>query len=467
MVAATEMDVLESRITRVEEMLHAIEQRLAALEREPPVGSVAPSIPIDDAPEPSMFDFALIGKSILIVGGAYVLRALTEMGLVPQRAGVALAFVYAMVWIALAGRRVERSRRTAALFAASTAAMIATALIFEATTRFHAVGAVAASARSVVVALALLAVSTRRHDGAFALIAAAMMTFTSIGLAIGTGNVLPPAIAVTMVGIVALSLQMESYVTLTLATVSDFLALALLVMSAFDRVSRSLAASALLAIALPWVIAIERRPRWPESIQTAAVLLIAGGGALLLTFDAFGVAMIASAIAVATVAIGRRSHRAQWTMQAPFWALAATVAILVSHSRTPALLLVGALLFAAFALTPRDAPPARLTLLATITAIVLASVDRLLLADDAGFLAMERSIVIALAATLLSLAGRTSPDAAKLAPIVLALGGVKFLAEDTRAGGAATIAVALAAYGTAMVILSRRKAPQLTLKENA
>jgi hypothetical protein len=81
-------------------------------------------------------------------------------------------------------------------------------------------------------------------------------------------------------------------------------------------------------------------------------------------------------------------------------------------------------------------------------------------------LAMERSVAIAVTAVLLSVLGQVRADAARLAPLVLVLGGIKLLVEDFRTGGAATIAVALAAYGAAMVIIARRRAPHLTLKEN-
>ena len=99
-MAATEIDALEARMTRVEEALHAIEARVATLDHVAQTDSAAPET--DESSEPPLFDFALIGKSVLIVGGAYLLRALTESGLVPQLVGVAMAFLYAMVWMVLA-----------------------------------------------------------------------------------------------------------------------------------------------------------------------------------------------------------------------------------------------------------------------------------------------------------------------------------------------------------------------------
>src|SRR5688500_9898307 len=195
-------------MTRVEEALHAIEARVATLDHVAQTDSAAPET--DESSEPPLFDFALIGKSVLIVGGAYLLRALTESGLVPQLVGVAMAFLYAMVWMVLAARAAARGRRAPALFAASTAAMIAAALIWEATVRFHILGAVPASTLTLVATLPVLTTAVLRRDTAFAFIAAALMTFTSIGLAIGTADVLTPAIAVAVAGVVAWRLQLDS-----------------------------------------------------------------------------------------------------------------------------------------------------------------------------------------------------------------------------------------------------------------
>ncbi|HEX6642400.1 MAG TPA: hypothetical protein VF215_14875, partial [Thermoanaerobaculia bacterium] len=435
------------------------------LEGAPRTESIAAVI--EESASESRFDYALIGRSVLIVGGAYLLRALTEMGFVAQRGGVVLAFLYAMAWIAIADRAFARGRRTAALFDAATAAMIAGALIWEATTRFHIFSALIAAALTAVAAVALLAVAVRHESSVVGSIAATLMTFTAIGVSIGTADVLPAAIAATLVGIAALRLRMESYVTLILALAGDFLALALMIMTMLDRAPRTPAAIALVSMTILWVFAIEVRPRWPESIQTSAALIAGAGSASLIAFDAFTLAIVWSAMAVATAAIGRRTERLQWTLQAPVWALAATMAAFNAGSRTTALWVAGALAAIALALIPALAPLARLTLLGTVTAIILGGANASLSADDAGMLAMERSVMLALAAVLLSLLGRALPEATILARVVLAFAGLKLLVEDFRIGRATTIVIALAAYGTAMLIIARRRTPHSITKENA
>ena len=459
MTTSPEPDSLESRVTRVEEKLRAIERRMEAFGQEPRTESAAPAL--EESPVPDLFDFALVGKSVLIVGGAYLLRALTEVGFLPQRAGVVLALLYAIGWMAIADRALARGRRTVALFDASTAALIAAAVIWEATTRFHVFTLPMAATLTVIAALALIAVAVHRQVGVVALIAAAMTTFACMGLAIGAEDVLPSALAATVVGVVALRLRLETYVTLTLAIVSDFLALALMAMTAIERTPQSLAALALISIAALWVIAIEIRPRSAEMMQTAAALILGGGGASLFAFERPALPILWSMAAVATALLGRLSHRPQWTVQAPFWSIAATLAAFAVEARLTMLLVVGAVTIVALAFTPIESWRSRLVLLGVVTLVGLIGADALLVSADAGVLAMERSVVLALAAVALSFLGGALPEAAILARIVLAFAGLKLLAEDFRAGRATTIVVALAAYGTAMVLIARRRTPRV------
>ena len=428
-MAATENDVLEARLSRMEASLRDVERRLAAIEH---VDAVAE--PVEETSE-AIFDFGLIGRSVLIVGGAYLLRALTEVGLIPQRAGIGLGFVYAMAWIVLADRAMQRGRRTAALYQAATAALIASSLIWEATTRFRAFPPFAGSLLAAIAAIALLAVAKRHESNAFAWIAVATTTFTLVGLAIGTGDVLPPAIAAVVIGLVA------RQASPTLIVISDFFLLAMIGMALLDRAPRLAVEITLVAFAIAWIL----RPR---SIQTAAALFIGLGGASLLAFESLTLAIAWSLMAVVTA----RLWKLQGTQQAPLWILAATAAAFASN----ALPIVGVLALVALVLMPAGALYSRLIVLMVVTLAFFACASSLLTTADAGVLAMQRSIILAIAAVLLSFLGRIRPEAAIAARIVLGVAAVKFLFDDFRLGRAATIAAALAAYGIVLVIISRK-----------
>ena len=422
-MSATESDVLEARIARIEASLHQIEQRLATIEAGE--GQVFQPVPLEEPPSP-MFDFALIGQSVLIVGGAYLLRALTEVGLLPQLAGVALGFIYALAWIVLADRAAQP------LYRAGTGALIAGALILEAAARFHVLAPEIGALLVTVTALALLVIAGRRESNAIALVATAMATLTLTGLAIGTAGVLPCAIAAAVIGVVA---RRRSAI---LIIVSDFFALVLIGMALLQQTPRLSAEVVLVAFAIAWMV-------WPGPIQTTVALFIGIGGASLLALDALALAILWSVIAVVTARFARQ-------YQPALWMIAATVAAFVAN----ALPVVGVLALVALVLLPAEALYPRLVLLMIVTLAALAGVNSLLPATDAGMLAMQRSIVLALTAVLLSFLGRARPEAAIAARIVLAFAALKFLFEDFRFGRATTIAVALVAYGTALLIISRK-----------
>lgn len=453
-MAVTEIDLLESRLRRVEETLVTVDRRIAALEGEQFIESAPPVV--EEPSAPPLFDFALIGRSVLIVGGAFLLRALTETGYVPRMAGVVVALAYSMAWFAIADRGLARGRRIIAVYDSFTAALILGSVIWEATIRFKVFTPPIASFLLIIAVLTLFAVAVRRQSGAVALIAAVTTTFSAIGLSIGTADLVPTALATAIIGVVALRLRLKTYIQLSIAIVSDFLVLGLIVMTALDRTphSRALVELALLTIAALWVGAIESRPLWPGPIQTAAAFIICVSGASLLAFDVSVLAILWSGIAVVAAGIGRRCHRPQWLLQSPWWAFAAMVAAFTPDGRM-LLPVVGVAAITAFILTPIEVTTARLVLLGSVALMAIVSVNLLLSTPDPAVLAMERSIILAMAAVLLALRGAAWPESAVLARVVLVVAALKFLVEDLRNGQATTIFAALAAYGLALVIIAR------------
>ena len=96
-----------------------------------------------------------IGKALLAIAGAYLLRALTEFRIAPPAAGVAAGIVYAAAWLAVAMR--SRSS-TAARVYATASMLILGPLLWEACTNFHAMPMEAAA---LLIALFAIAPSRR------------------------------------------------------------------------------------------------------------------------------------------------------------------------------------------------------------------------------------------------------------------------------------------------------------------
>jgi hypothetical protein len=61
--------------------------------------------------------FGAVAKAVLGLAGAYLLRAVTESGLLPHAAGVFAAFAYALTWIIVAGKITKRDRATSTIYA--------------------------------------------------------------------------------------------------------------------------------------------------------------------------------------------------------------------------------------------------------------------------------------------------------------------------------------------------------------
>ena len=423
-MANTEDDSLALRVARLEERLAALEQHFPRhVDAAPVVQS-----------EPSLFDFTRVARGVLFIGGAYLLRALTELHVLPERAGMLLAFVYAMVLLR---------------FEAAVGALIAGGLIWEATTRFHALPAFVACALTVLVAVFM---APR--------IAAVFTVVTLTGLAIGTGDLLPAAIAACVAGVIAFRLRRDALTTTILSVASDFFAIALIVMTALDRTphARWMVELALLAIAGGWLGGRASSPptragRDDESgragsppsvsLQGAFAVVIGAGGASLFAFTAPQLAIVWALAAIVAAAVTRRAGI--YAAVSIVCAIGSLVAAFIAGPQfvTPMLIAI------AFALLPQDIIVVRVTMLCLIVIGLFAAMQTSL-----ALTPLHRSLVLAAAAILFALPRRR--ESAIVARIILGIAALQILAEDARAG-ATTMVVALAAYGVAMLIVARRR----------
>ena len=103
----------------------------------------------------------LIGRSLLILAGGFLLRAMTEGGSLGAGTGVALGLLYAGNWIVAAAIAARRGSRASAGFFAVCAAMIADPLIFEASTEFGVLSPSAGAVTLAVMTAAGLFVASR------------------------------------------------------------------------------------------------------------------------------------------------------------------------------------------------------------------------------------------------------------------------------------------------------------------
>ena len=207
------------------------EKRLASLE----AGSVSPSdtaaaaeeTPAWEEPEVSIGDPidtfvgrewteglpARLGRLLVILGGAFMLRALTESETVGLNVGVGLGLTYALAWTVLAERTGRVRRKADATFYGLASTIIAFPLLIEATLRMKVFPPVPAAAALLASGLLVLGVSWKHRLGALAWIATLATTATGVALLFSTHS-LPPFAAtlfVTAAVSLAISFHREWY----------------------------------------------------------------------------------------------------------------------------------------------------------------------------------------------------------------------------------------------------------------
>ncbi len=106
---------------------------------------------------------SLVGRTCLVLGGAYLLRALTDAGTLPRVGGTALGLLYAVAWLYPAYRLDAAGRRLVAPFYGVATALIAFPILWEAAVRVKLLTpAETALAMAAVTALALVVAAMRR-----------------------------------------------------------------------------------------------------------------------------------------------------------------------------------------------------------------------------------------------------------------------------------------------------------------
>lgn len=297
---------LEARIARLEDRLGAREQPAGAGGIELPAGATAQLAGTLESPGAALPAF---GRAVLGVAGAYLLRALTEMGALPPAAGVPAGIVYAIAWLALAATTSSERRLEVALRGV-TSVLILAPLIWEATVRFRAVPTWTAAGVLSVFTILGLTVSWRKNVSVIAWIAMLAGVLTAWGLMLGTRDVFPFALALLMMSAaVEVSACLEHWLPerWVAAAGADVGALLLTYLSVQRPPPESYASlpgfaapavqAALLGIYLTSTIVRTLLRRFAftafETTQCAAVFLIAAGGALAAGGESRSVAAIA------------------------------------------------------------------------------------------------------------------------------------------------------------------------------
>lgn len=330
-VSPDSLEAMTAALRRVEERLEMLEQWRGRIDNRasiagesgadtiPDAGAVAvspadapgsPKPPIEESDK--LFDLALIGRTLIVFGGAYLLRALTEGGFVPAAVGVLIGSLYAVLW-SLLSLRPSVTRESAAWHGVATA-FISLPLIFEAVRKFEVFGPwSAALAMTLVTAILGALVCRYRLEGL-------AWTFTLMALAsapllmLQTESMVPFTFYLTALGVATVWLGYEfewSLLRWVVAIETDVVLVVLSMLVATGRLPDVSPAIAITVVCLAFItylttFAVRTLLRQREAVpfeiaQTTALLVLGLGGAMWMAASrgtleiALGVGMIAQA----------------------------------------------------------------------------------------------------------------------------------------------------------------------------
>jgi hypothetical protein len=205
------MDNLPETIERMTARLEALERRVCILEH-PSEASIPEPAQLraivqggqeaEEAPFAQAAGvFSVLGKAMLGIAGAYLLRAVAEMSALPRLAVAAVAVAYAILWLVWAARVKAGEWLTSAIYA-STSALILVPLLWELTLRFKLLPAPVTAGLLFAFAITATALAWRRDLAPILWVGNGAAALAALALSVATHNLLPFILA--LLGMVAL-----------------------------------------------------------------------------------------------------------------------------------------------------------------------------------------------------------------------------------------------------------------------
>ncbi len=317
------VDRLERLQESVEELtagLRRLEARVATLEERPAAVSVGRPTGDDEGEDlklPTVAlpqgTLALTGRTLLVLAGGFLVRALTDGGTLPAAAGIALGLAYAVFWQAWSYRDARSGGRESAVFHGLASALIAFPLIWETTARFGLLGPRAAAGALVGFFALGLWMAWRGQLAVNAGIATGLALATAVALLVSTHDLLA-----TLVTLLAISAGLEWLawrdwwrpLRWPAAAVVDGVALLLAVVmtrpqglpEGYVPLSATAAAGALLAMPFLYIVSVAvrtvllERPVTVFGITQGTVAILLGFGGAWNVLDVHGLPTTVPAI---------------------------------------------------------------------------------------------------------------------------------------------------------------------------
>ena len=205
------MDGLPDTLERITARLETLERRVCALEH--------PSVAADPVPlfKPNLSTtaqagearstaqaggiFAVLGRAMLGMAGAYLLRAVAEASLLPRTAVAGLAIVYAILWLVWAAR-VPAGAWFASITYACTSALILAPMLWELTLRFKVLPVAVTACVLGAFVIAASALGWKRNTAPVLWVANLTAVAVALTLAIATRELTPFIAALLLMALI-------------------------------------------------------------------------------------------------------------------------------------------------------------------------------------------------------------------------------------------------------------------------
>jgi len=183
------MEALERRVGELEQTLAARRERTAPLAGTPP-GTLEAALLSERPAAQTGGMFSVLGKAMLGIAGAYLLRAVAEGSVVPRPLAAILGIAYSIVWLLIAARTRAEARFARAVYAVNSAVILAP-MLWELAVRFKALPASAIAGALMAYELTALLLGTRLQRTVVPQIATVTVAALCLTLAIVTHETLP------------------------------------------------------------------------------------------------------------------------------------------------------------------------------------------------------------------------------------------------------------------------------------
>lgn len=193
---AARMDALEKRVHNLEHPEEAEAEQAAALRAALAKQQEGPSV------EQAVGLLPVVGRALLGIAGAYVLRAVVESGVLPPLPVAGMALAYTFLWVVGAERAGRRSEMAGGVYAV-TAVLILGPMLWELMLRFGTLSATMSAVVVSVFAAAAGAIAWKQARSPVANVLFASLAVMAVALAVATHALLPFVVALLVMALLS------------------------------------------------------------------------------------------------------------------------------------------------------------------------------------------------------------------------------------------------------------------------